>query len=535
MGGGIAQLTTYGLADAYLTGSPQITFWKMMYRRHTNFATESIRQVFDGTADFGRKTSCTLSRNGDLAGAVWLEITLPDLLAYDISPAPPDGNSLDVTSSTAGLFRDPAGNYWQTLTAGSYTDPVGFYDPATATYHASATVTSGATTQAVVSYSESTGTYYGASVSASAPSGRGAELETWPYLCRSGSSAPYAFAPPSHRLRWTNSIAHALLASVEIAIGGTRIDRHTGEWLDVWSELTEREEKRAGFWEMVGKCSDADYDAGWTRAQSRARTYYLPLRFCFNTSPGMYIPLAALNYSQITYSFEFRDYLECVKAAVPVSQLTAKLGGEVLSMTDCSAYCDYVFLDHEERNRMAEMPHEYLVTQLQFLGDEAVPAPSDPNGTKARKYSLNFNHPVRELVWVYVAKSNYERDAVGGNNWLRYDVPGRPEEEIFEEARLVMNGHDRFSARSAPYFRLVQPYEHHTRCPDKKVHVYSFSLLSPEDLQPSGQANFTRLDTAQLQFSLNEALPVGKMKIFAHSFNVLRVSSGLAGLAFPSA
>lgn len=533
MGGGIAQLASYGLADVYLTGSPQVTFWKLIYRRHTLFAMESIQQTFDGTADFGRKATCTISRNGDLVGPVWLEITLPDLLAYDISPTPPDGNTLDVTAATTtpALARDPAGNYWQTLAGGVYTRPVGFYDAATGKYYASATVTSGATTQAVVSYTAATATYSGASVSGTAVA-RSGELTTWPYLCRSGGAVPYTFAPPSHRLRWTNSVAHAVLSSVEIEIGGARIDKHYGEWLDVWSELTEKEEKRGGFWEMVGKYGDAEYDAGWAREQSQRRTYYLPLRFCFNTSPGLYLPLVALSYHQIKYNFEFRDYLECIKAAVPVSQLVSKQGGEVLSMADCTVFADYVFLDAPERIRMAEIPHEYLVTQLQFLGDEAVPAPSDPNGTRARKYSLNFNHPVRELVWVYVAKSNYERDAVGGNNWFRYGVPGDDAAEVFDECRLVINGHDRFSTRSAPYFRLVQPYQHHTRCPSKKVHVYSFSLLSPEDFQPSGQANFSRFDTAQLQFTLNAQLPVGKMKIFAYSFNVLRVASGLAGLAF---
>lgn len=531
MGGGIAQLASYGLADVYLTGSPQVTFWKLIYRRHTLFAMEAIQQTFDGTADFGRKATCTVSRNGDLVGPVWLEITLPDLLAYDISPTPPDGNSVDATSAAAGLHQDPVGNYWQSLQAGSYTNPVAFRDPATDKYYAAATVTNGTSSQAVVSYSASSATYYGLSVS-SATVARSGELTTWPYMCRAGAAAPYTYSPPSHQIRWTNSIAHAILSSVEIEIGGARIDKHYGEWLDIWSELSEKEEKRAGFWEMVGKYSEEAYEAGWQRPQSRARTYYLPLRFCFNTSPGLYLPLVALSYHQIKYNFEFRDYLECVKAAVPVSVLTAKQGGEVLSMTNCNIFADYVFLDAPERIRMAEIPHEYLVTQLQFLGDEAVPAPSDPNGTRARKYSLNFNHPVRELVWVYVAKSNYERNAITGNNWFKYGVPGNDDAEIFDEARLVINGHDRFSARSAPYFRLVQPYEHHTRCPAKKVHAYSFSLLSPEDYQPSGQANFSRFDTAQLQFSLNADLPVGKMKIFAYSFNVLRIASGLAGLAF---
>lgn len=530
MTGGIAQLASYGLADVYLTGSPQVTFWKLVYRRHTLFAMESIQQTFDGTADFGRKATCTIARNGDLVGAVWLEVTLPDLLAHDIAPAPAEGNTIDVTAPSAGLHRDVHGNYWQTLAAGVHSDPVAFLDPATGAYYAAAAIAAGAV--ATFSVADGYGTAGGAFSAAVLT--RTGERATWPFLVRSGGSAPYAFAAPTTALRWANSVGHALLHSVEIEIGGTRIDKHYGEWLDVWSELTEKEEKRAGMWEMVGKYGDAEYDAGWTRDQSRSRTYYIPLKFCFNTSPGLFLPLLALTYHSIKYNFEFRDYLDCVKAAVPVSALTAKSGGDTLRMAACNLFADYVFLDAPERIRMAEIPHEYLITQLQFSGDEAVRAPADPNGSRSRKFALNFNHPVRELVWVYVAKSNYERDAVAGNNWFRYDVPGRPGDEIFGEARLMINGHDRFSARSSQYFRLIQPYLHHTRCPAKRVHCYSFSLLSPEDAQPSGQANFSRFDTSQLHVTLNAALPTGSMKIFAYSFNVLRIASGMAGLAFAS-
>lgn len=521
MGGGIAQLASYGLADQYLTGSPQITFYKLVYRRHTLFAMESIQQTFDGTTDFGRKATCTISRNGDLVGPVWLEIQLPDLLSFDITPTPPDGNTVDVTAAAAGLSVNTDGHYWKNA---NFTGPVAFFDGASA-YYSSATINGNAVTR----FDAGNAVYLTASGDSSNVITLGTTaFDTWPYLCSSGGN----FVAPSHDLRYVNSIGHAIINSVEIEIGGARIDKHFGEWMDMWSELTEKEEKRPGFWQMIGKYADADYDAGWQREQSKARTLYVPLKFCFNTAPGLYLPLVALSYHQVKYNFEFRPYLECIKASVPVSQLTAKSGGQVLSLTGCNLFADYVFLDAPERIRMAEIPHEYLVTQLQFLGDEAVPAPSDPNGTRSRKYTLNFNHPVRELLWVYVAKSNYEVDPQTGNNWFKYGVPGDDEAEIFDEARLLINGHDRFSARSAPYFRLIQPYEHHTRCPAKKVHCYSFSLLSPEDWQPSGQANFSRFDSSHLQFTLNQDLPVGKMKIFAYSFNVLRVASGLAGLAF---
>ena len=79
MGGGLMQLVAYGAQDVYLTGNPQITFWKVTYRRYTNFSIESIEQTFNGQADFGRRVTCTISRNGDLAYRTYLQVTLPEI------------------------------------------------------------------------------------------------------------------------------------------------------------------------------------------------------------------------------------------------------------------------------------------------------------------------------------------------------------------------------------------------------------------------------------------------------------------------
>jgi hypothetical protein len=79
MAGGLMQLVAYGAQDVFLTGTPEITFWKVSYRRHTNFAMESIEQTFSGQADFGRRVTCTISRNGDLCYRTYLQVTLPEI------------------------------------------------------------------------------------------------------------------------------------------------------------------------------------------------------------------------------------------------------------------------------------------------------------------------------------------------------------------------------------------------------------------------------------------------------------------------
>lgn len=393
MGGGLMQLVAYGAQDVYLTGNPQITFFKVVYRRHTNFACESIEQTFNGSVDFGRKVTATISRNGDLITNCWVEATLPDLYAAGTGAA--------------------------------------------------------------------TGT----------PNG-----------------TPYK-----------NSVGHALLKEVELEIGGQRIDKHYADWLEIWSELTIPEEKRTGYKNMVGK-----FDAA-SSADKLGGKLYLPLVFFFNRNPGLALPLIALQYHEvkINITFETLDNLKQVAGDVTFEDLKASL------------YVDYVYLDTDERRRFAQVSHEMLIEQLQFTGDESITAGSN-------KIRLNFNHPVKELLWV--VKDNSQ----GDDSFSYTDEDGV---EPINSVKLLLNGHDRFSERDGSYFRLVQPYQHHTRVPSKAVYCYSFAI-KPEEHQPSGTCNFSRIDNATLSLNCNSLDTDAVLKVYAVSYNVLRIMSGMGGLSY---
>lgn len=498
MGGGIAQLASVGTADQYLVGQPDITYFKLSYRRHTLFAMESIQQTWNGTPDFGKKATVQLGRTGDLVADCFVEITLPHLYAYNILPTPAEGNPVD---ATALLAQNAETRHWSTSASDAVPKVVwwrGAY------------------------YLNSAGT--AAAALAAAPPAEATRITTWPYLLHSSGT----FAKPTTNLRWCNGIGYALMPSVEIEIGGSRIDRHVSEYWDIMDELSTPEEKRAGLHEMVGKYDPADYAAAHRLEQCEGRTYYVPLTFCFWQHPGLAVPMTSLLHHDVRVNVEFRPYLECVKASVPVAALVSRLGAEPLSFADCRMYAGYVFLDQPERNRFATVPHEMLLQTLQFQGDQSVTA---TDASVTRKLTLNFNHPVKELIWVYVPKAAYTADAQTGNDWFNYGLPNDIPDEVFDECKLVLNGHDRMAARPGKYFRLVQPFQHHTRCPSKKIHVYSFAL-HPEQHAPSGSANFSRYDLAQLQVRLNAAASNGKIKVFALGYNVLRVGSGMAGLAF---
>ena len=485
MGGGLMQLVAYGAQDIYLTGNPQITFFKVVYRRHTNFSMEAIEQTFNGTPDWGKKVVCTVSRNGDLIHRIYLQVGLPSITA---------------------------------------------------------------------------------------------------------KGSDYA--------RWVNWVGHALIKNVEVEIGGQRIDKHYGDWLHIWNELTQTAGKQAGYANMVGNVDKLYRPVPAAGTTEEGVTLFIPLQFWFCRNPGLALPLIALQYHEVKINLEFRSFEECVgyKTNVPAT----------VSLTSASLYVDYIYLDTDERRRFAQVSHEYLIEQLQFTGDESV------NQTNV-KVKLNFNHPCKELVWVvqlddavtqtptnalvngrqwfnYTNKVDVtpyaQNDALTMNNILDGVIDTSPEDigaassltfgigsdgasntgalaggstgqeaagtqaeygllsshnAMYDtgvnpvvRAKLQLNGHDRFSEREGRYFNLVQPYQHHENVPAPGINVYSFGL-KPEEHQPSGTCNMSRIDNATLHLTLSsniDSSTPAKVRVYATNYNVLRIMSGMGGLAY---
>jgi hypothetical protein len=387
------QLVAYGAQDIYLTGNPQITFFKVVYRRHTNFAMESIEQTFNGSVELGRRVTATISRNGDLIKDMWLEC---------------DFEAVDTTA------------------------------------------------------------VYG--------------------------------------------LGNALVKQAEIEIGGQLIDRQYGEWMNIWTELSVAEGKRQVYDAMVGNTF-----AGVAPSDKLD----VPLQFWFNRNPGLALPLIALQYHEVKLNLDLES-----QSNLEDTTDHAKLGNGSIKL-----YVDYIYLDTDERRRFAQVSHEYLIEQVQFTGDETLT-------TGANRVDLSFNHPVKELIWV----AQTTNQARGSGNTAT--EPCQFTDMAFTDAKLQLNGHDRFTARRPEYFLNVQPYKHHTHGPRANratvdnqgdgnpaqyIHVYSFAL-NPEEHQPSGTCNFSRIDNATLTFS---GVTSGNiLKVFALNYNVLRIMSGMGGLAY---
>ena len=381
MGGGLMQLVAYGAQDIYLTGNPQITFFKVVYRRHTNFSMESIQQTWDGSegsiSGQGR-CSATISRNGDLVNRMYLE--------FD------------------GIINANEHN------------------------------------------------------------------------------------PNSQ-----------VIIDIELEIGGQSIDKQTGQWMNIWSHLTELNpsahsgsvnngsETGTLFQNMsgMGGCITANNTSVSTKT-------FVPLQFWFCRNPGLSLPLIALQYHEIKVILN-HDFSKCYN-----NTISNKL------------WADYIYLDTDERRRFAQVSHEYLIDQVQE--NILIAGQSSP---------LKFNHPVKELIWCKDNTSGQNASLSNGTYLLK------------------LNGHDRFEQRDTRYFTRLQVWQYHTGCGginasynlngrlNDSIAVYSFAL-KPEEHQPSGTCNFSRIDSAELIGSSG----TDANRIYAVNYNILRIMSGMGGLAY---
>jgi hypothetical protein len=298
-----------------------------------------------------------------------------------------------------------------------------------------------------------------------------------------------------------------LIDYVEVEIGGQVIDKQYGEWMAVWCDLTHTLDQAL----MLSTMVDATVDGASVRL-------YIPLQFWFCRNPGLALPLIALQYHEVKINVQF------VATAPPSMD-----GG----LDNTTVWADYIFLDTDERRRFAQVSHEYLIEQVQY--SNALTIPSQAVTTQQE---LRFNHPVKELVWL-VDKTPSE---------LPFTTYTR-----CKDALLQLNGQDRFKRRTGDYFTKVQRYEHHTGAgrslatagfgpeqnfPGTEVldstHVYSFAL-KPEEHQPSGTCNFSRIDNAVLNLSFTDSNTLtggAVLKVYAVNYNVLRIMSGMGGLAY---
>ncbi len=321
---------------------------------------------------------------------------------------------------------------------------------------------------------------------------------------------PPLVANPGQTVAWTRNIGHVIIDDISVEIGGGVIDKHYGMWYTIYNELTQVAEKEDAYNVMIGNTKALTDQA----ATIPAATLYVPLIFWFCKSPGLALPLIALLYHDVKLHVQFRSAVECYITSdnIPLS-VTPQL-------SNVSLYLDYIFLDSAERRMFSQANHEYLIETLQTNGAESY-------SNAAIRQKLGFSHPTKELIWVVQPDAN----VVGGaNRWTDFTDSGVGPNPYagnnpMADARIQLNTHDRISQRKAAYFNLVQPYFHHTRCPATGIFCYSFAL-SPENHQPSGSINMSRIEGVNIMMTLTTGTSPVRVYPFAISYNILRITSG---------
>jgi hypothetical protein len=367
--------------------------------------------------------------------------------------------------------------------------------------------------------------------------------DNW-HLLNSVSPSPSPSPVGDYQLCWTNYVGLALIQYVTVEIGGQEIDKHYGFWMYVWQELTMTSEKAQGYKRMVGG-NDA---SGWLLLGNalESQELHIPLDFWFNINAGLSLPLIALQYHEVRFVFQFRDLKDLVVLVdsngehVSVTEWTLKTSTVVTPQIEL--FIDYIYLDTDERRRFAQMSHEYLIEQVQH-NETSV----DLTKSGVVSQRLTFNHPCKELIWFFNRQDNLEN-----KDWFNFAnaTPGNEKlgSDLMKHASLRLNGHYRFNPKRGPlFFRQWQPFIHHTRIPDSNLYLYSFALR-PEEHQPSGTCNFSRIDNTILEIELDTSPSVksivvpdlppfenGKsalLTVYARNYNVLRIMSGMGGLAY---
>ena len=562
-GGGLVQLVAYGAQDVYLTGNPQITFFKVVYRRHTNFASESIEQTFTGTFSFGSRVTVQLTRNADVVTKMYLRVVLNQGLLANVTVA--GGQSFTpqwawVRNVGHALINDYYLEIGGTQIDKQYGDWLNIWYELT---HPVGQVRGYAKMVGNVPAMTSLTNQLNYNNTGLQPNQGQQYVLNVPlqfFHCRHDGLGLPLIALQYHEVRITFDIAPLnQLIVTNYANGGQPIWSSTPPnvayaslWVD-YIYLDQEERKRFAQATHEYLIEQVQYPSPETVTSTTTRsrlTFNHPCKFIvWNLQLARWTSgLRYLSYnSDDTTSMQLLATKRFILGYAALTsgglqpnpllnnQITAKSGlaGIWLAYFNNAGavYVDQYVLDPDN----VTITGTLLPLDVCSLDAATLEATVNAAGAVTRNTSTFSNQG--SAVYDYVV---YQWDNYG----LQLDRTENP----FLTGLLQLNGHDRFNIRDGDYFNYVQPYQCFTNTPSDGINVYSFAL-TPEEHQPSGTCNFSRIDNATLQITLGRALgeanisssatfssvylaSAATLNIYAFNYNVLRVMSGMAGLAY---
>jgi hypothetical protein len=518
MAGGLMQLVAYGVQDTYLTGNPQITFWKVTYRRHTNFSMESIEQTFNGQADFGRRVQCTITRNGDLAFRVCLQVTLPEV-GQDAAKY---ARWLDFPGEQ--LIRMVEVEIGGQRIDRQYGDWMHIWNQLTMTaeqergYHKMVGQTTQLTYVTDPAFADVAGPCATEGIVRQVCQPRNALPETTLYIplqfwfCRNPGLALPLIALQYHETKINLELRplDECLWAVSSLVGSGNL------------KASAAYNKSLASASLYVDYVFLDTDERRRMAQNAHEYLIEQLQFTGDESVG-----SAANKLRLNFNHPCKELVWVVQRDAHVDYCASFEADQVLFKALGAQPFNYTDAVDALQNALLVFSSPQGVSQFISGSGLFVDAAGDISGgdtTTSWQQSTNAdvtNSGVGDAGAFVLAETALNMHCWGENPVV--------------SAKLQLNGQDRFSEREGSYFDTVQPFQHHTRNPDTGVNVYSFAL-KPEDHQPSGTCNFSRIDNATLQVYLSaetvRSTATAKVRVYASSYNVLRVLSGMGGLAY---
>lgn len=302
--------------------------------------------------------------------------------------------------------------------------------------------------------------------------------------------------PDNPKFNWIMNVGNFLLNKVELYMNDLLIDRHYSEWVNIWYELNNTYEKKELKEKMIGSTYDLFTNSTDIK---KSKNLIIPMYFWFNRYSGLNLPVIAMSNVKIYLKL----YIEDLDNLIVKDDNTTIVMNENL---DIKLNIGYIYLDDLERESFAKGRHEYLIEHTQFneysLNDNTL-------------INISFKNSVKDLIWFI----DYD-DRILGNY-----------KSVISNTKILVNNRELLNMDNI-YTNYVIPYERYKSCVSDGINVYSFNL-SNDKFQPSGSLNFSMLDNVQFNLTLlNNDLKNKKIKIFANSYNILRIMSGLAGLGF---
>lgn len=555
MTGGLIQIVAYGSQDLFLTGIPEITFFKYIYKRYTNFSEESIELNFDGECNFGQEITCTIPKNGDIIKNLFLKIDLPNIslsrstnsneiklnqidhntsntnfnnfkkfLVYLYSSIRIANKLLLQSNSTFTKIKTDVDAYLNSYST-DYLKAKNAIDPDDLLLLDIAADLNTINSQTIDDEQKKTKveTYIKKYLNESLLINKRLQdsIIDKKNKLQDSESTNYNFS-------WIENLSYKIIDQISIEIGGNIIDRQYGKWLFIWNQLSESIFHKNTLNNMLGNNSK------YNRNSKDSFSIYLPLKFWFNKSYGNAIPLISMRYQDILINLKISKLNECIYTDYinTNNDLIDKV-----KILNISLLTDYIYLDNDERSKFAKASHEYLIEQTKNNIFEV---------KKSQEIILNLDlyHPIKYLVWT-IQKSSCVKDNIHFifsemtySKTNNFPVITNSKNNTIAKCRIELNGVNRIEYLDGEYFNYIQPYECFNNTPDDGINCYSFSL-KPLEHQPSGTCNFSKLNKTILNIVLTDSFynsiandDTLIINVYSVNYNVLRFKKGISALAF---